>query len=53
MYKCLIYTGFLCRLRSAVVKLMRMKIHESCTTVILAEIEGATGAAVASVVFCQ
>ncbi len=50
MYRCLNYTGFLCRLRSPGVKLMRMKIHQSCMTVILAEIEGATGAAVASVV---
>jgi len=46
-------TGFLCRLRSAVVIMLRMKIHQSCTTVRMAEIEGATGAAAASVVFCQ
>ncbi|DBA81897.1 TPA: hypothetical protein ACH3X1_007611 [Trebouxia sp. C0004] len=33
--------------------LMRYQIHQSCTTVIVAEFEGATGAASVSVVFCQ
>ena len=56
MYRCLTYIDFLCRLRSAVLLIvmpMRMKIHQSFMTVKVTEIEGATGAAVASVTFCQ
>ena len=54
MYRCLNYTVFWCRLRSAILLVvMLMGMNSELYTVEVAEIEGGTGTAVASITVCH